>query len=68
MKKTTPCTVHYITPKNPYNRRWFADKIDAANWVIERLHDSNFRLDALSGDTWIIQGESCIKFVNEWAK
>jgi hypothetical protein len=63
MKQTTPCTVFYITPSK-WMRRWFADKSEAAKWVLKRIDDPKFRFRMIAGSTWQVTSMDTIK---EWA-
>ena len=63
MEKTNPCTVYYVTPRK-YMRRWFADKSEAARWVLKRMDDPKFTFRHIAGSTWQVNN---IETVKEWA-
>lgn len=54
----------YITPSR-WMRRWFADKSEAAQWVLKRINDPKFRFRMIAGSTWQVTSLDTIK---EWAR
>ena len=64
MKKINPCAVYYITPSR-WMHRFFADKSEAAKWVLKRLDDPKFKFRMIAGSTWEV---SSIETVKEWAR
>lgn len=61
--KTTPCTVYYITPSR-WMKRWFADKKEAAQWVLNRINDPKFQFRKITGSTWEARS---LDTIEEWA-
>lgn len=63
----TPCTVFYITPSR-WMRRWFADKSEAARWVLQRINDPKFKFRMIAGGAWNSTWQvSDLDTINEWA-
>lgn len=45
-------------------KRWFADKTEAAKWVLKRIDDPKFKFRKIAGSTWEVYNMDTIK---EWA-
>ena len=60
MKKMTPCVIHY-TIQSKSRQKHFADKSEAARWVVDRLSDLDFKFKKVVGDTWEVYALDIVK-------